>query len=93
MSVFALEYLAAFRDQFLHTQEETTSPETGPHSVPASPEMIGPSFLEKCLPQVSENERHGVSEMLQTEYIHLLPLVQLGLAAATGAVKEEPAKP
>ena len=86
--------IVAAADQFLQTQEEATaSPETAPLSDSASPEMNGPSFLEKCLPQVSENERHGVTEMLQTEYIHLLPLVQLGLSAATGTAKEEPAKP
>src|ERR1700744_770937 len=39
-----------------------------------------PTFLQECLPLLVESERHAVLEILQTEYIHLLPLVQLGLA-------------
>jgi HD-like signal output (HDOD) protein len=43
-------------------------------------------FLEKCLPDLAESERHGVMEMLQTEYLHLLPLVQLGMSVAAADV-------
>ncbi len=51
-----------------------------------------PSFLQKCLPLLSESDRQAVMEMLQTEYIHLLPLVQIGLAnAAPGGPEPEPA--
>jgi putative nucleotidyltransferase with HDIG domain len=39
-----------------------------------------PTFLQECLPLLVESERHAVLEILQTEYIHLLPLVRLGLA-------------
>jgi hypothetical protein len=45
-------------------------------------EADGPPFIQKSLPLLSESERQAVMEMLQTEYIHLLPLVQLGLANA-----------
>jgi HD-like signal output (HDOD) protein len=87
--------IVAAADQFLQTQEEalSTSPETAQISDTTSLEADGPSFLERCLPQVSEAGRLAVTEMLQTEYIHLLPLVQLGLSAATSSAKEEPAKP
>jgi len=37
-----------------------------------------------------ETQRQAVMESLQTEYIHLLPLVQIGLASATAAMKDEP---
>lgn len=47
-----------------------------------------PSFLEECLPLVDEADRQAVLEMLQTEYIHLLPLVQLGLATSAGGSPE-----
>ena len=40
-----------------------------------------PAFLEQCFPGLSDAERLEVLETLQTEYIHVLPLVQLGLAA------------
>jgi putative nucleotidyltransferase with HDIG domain len=42
-----------------------------------------PTFLQECLPLLVESERHAVLEILQSEYIHLLPLVQLGLASAS----------
>ena len=41
------------------------------------------SFLAKCLPELAESELHAVMEMLQTEYLHLLPLVQLGMNATS----------
>jgi len=47
-----------------------------------------PSFIQKCLPRLSEAERQALMEMLQTEYIHLLPLVQLGIANANSATEE-----
>lgn len=84
--------IVAAADQFLQTQveqppqpvvEESSSTEPLP-----SPEPFDPPFLQKCLPRLTEPERIAVMEMLQTEYIHLLPLVQLGLAAATGAAIE-----
>jgi HD-like signal output (HDOD) protein len=48
---------------------------------PPAPQVVLP-FLEKCLPELVESERHAVVEMLQTEYLHLLPLVQLGMTVA-----------
>jgi HD-like signal output (HDOD) protein len=85
--------IVAAADQFLHTQEESVTPSAaeGAISDPATnatpSEVDGPSFLQKSLPLLSETERHAVMEMLQTEYIHLLPLVQLGLSSATAATK------
>lgn len=83
--------IVAAADQFLQTQVEATahppeSPVTAEHH-PLEPE--GPTFLQKCLPLIAESERNALMEMLQTEYIHLLPLVQIGLAAATGAATPE----
>ena len=45
-----------------------------------------PPFLAQCFPALADSERAEVLETLQTEYIHVLPLVQLGLAAVTSAV-------
>jgi putative nucleotidyltransferase with HDIG domain len=79
--------IVAAADKFLQTQAETPSTplaDASPNSeVPAS-EPDGPTFLQECLPLLAEAERQAVLEILQTEYIHLLPLVQLGLASATG---------
>jgi putative nucleotidyltransferase with HDIG domain len=47
-----------------------------------------PTFLQTCLPRLNEEERQAVLELLQTEYIHLLPLVQIGLANADSAGEE-----
>ncbi|SRR5258708_6454041 len=79
--------IVATADQFLMTQVETPPANQGevlppPESLPAH-EQEGPTFIQACLPLLSEAERQGVMDMLQTEYIHLLPLVQLGLASAT----------
>jgi putative nucleotidyltransferase with HDIG domain len=61
------------------------APESGPviAAVATEHENEEPTFLQECLPLLVESERHAVLEILQTEYIHLLPLVQLGLAVTT----------
>jgi hypothetical protein len=41
----------------------------------------GPGFLLQCFPRLTEEERGGILEMLQTEYLHVLPLVELSMAA------------
>jgi HD-like signal output (HDOD) protein len=88
--------IIAAADRFLQTQEEAAiivTPEAAhveTHAPAAPADAEGPSFLQECLPLVSETQRQAVMEGLQTEYIHLLPLVQLGLASATAAIKDEP---
>jgi HD-like signal output (HDOD) protein len=77
-------------DQFLLTQVDVPPPA---EDVPDAPEPPATAvevlpFIEKCLPLLAESERHSLMEMLQTEFIHLLPLVQIGLAAATGTPQE-----
>ena len=59
------------------------APNLDPFASSGSTPQILP-FLEKCLPQLVESERTAVIEMLQTEYLQLLPLVELGMAAAAG---------
>ena len=79
--------IVATADHFLQTQSEHVAPQgEGPEPEnPQPPEPLDPPFLRTCLPLLAEQERIAVMEMLQTEYIHLLPLVQLGLASATSA--------
>jgi putative nucleotidyltransferase with HDIG domain len=48
------------------------------------PEADKVFFLEECLPELVETERVALLEMLNNEYVHLLPLVQLGLALSSG---------
>ena len=86
--------IVAAADRFLMTQVLPPPGETPPSILPpaetaeeapsAEPVLVtepdGPDFLQVCLPQLAESERHAVFEMLQTEFIHLLPLVQIGLA-------------
>lgn len=45
------------------------------------PEQEGPGFLLQCFPRLAEEERGGILDMLQTEYLHVLPLVELSMAA------------
>jgi HD-like signal output (HDOD) protein len=40
--------------------------------------------LGKCLPDLGDSELHSVMELLRTEYLHLLPLVQLGMTFTAG---------
>jgi HD-like signal output (HDOD) protein len=40
-----------------------------------------PAFLVQCFPNRSDDVRREVLQTLQTEYIHAVPLVQIGLAA------------
>jgi putative nucleotidyltransferase with HDIG domain len=83
--------IVAAADRFLLSQTDAAAatPEAAPPQDPnatptaAAPTPEEPTFLKDCLPLLAESERHAVMEILQTEYIHLLPLVQLGLAAAT----------
>jgi putative nucleotidyltransferase with HDIG domain len=85
--------IVAAADQFLQTQVEVpvTNPEiVSPLADAPNPEQEEPFFLQRCLPLLSESERQAVMDMLQTEYIHLLPLVQLGLANATAGVGDTP---
>ena len=86
--------IVAAADQFLQTQAEHVAhqAEEGAESDSSQPpEPLDPPFLRTCLPLLAEAERLALMETLQTEFIHLLPLVQLGLAAATG-VAVDPAK-
>jgi putative nucleotidyltransferase with HDIG domain len=77
--------IVAAADRFLLTQEATLAPPAAdaPQTSPAATALENeePTFLQDCLPLLSESERTAVVELLQTEYIHLLPLVQLGLAS------------
>lgn len=86
-------------DQFLQTQvvpDVETSPEAEPTELPtaaAEPSSIdtaeAPPYLAQCFPALSPEEQLEILETLRTEYIHVLPLVQLGIAAvAPGAGAE-----
>ena len=46
------------------------------------PHQAVPAFLPQCLPELAESEHRAVMELLETEYLHLVPLVQLGMAVA-----------
>jgi HD-like signal output (HDOD) protein len=91
--------IVAAADQFLWSQAPPVSAPASAQAVEAAPAVETPStsegeersFLHHCLPLLAESEQQAVMEMLRTEYIHLLPLVQLGLASATGG-SVEPAK-
>jgi HD-like signal output (HDOD) protein len=84
--------IVAAADQFLMTQIEVPPANPGEVSQPPEPspshEQEGPTFIQHCLPLLAEAERQAVMDMLQTEYIHLLPLVQLGLANSTSGAGE-----
>jgi len=82
-------------DQFLKTQcvpevevdAENELPEM-PQAMPHVEEPLviggtseGPIFLVQCFPNLSPASRELVLATLQSEYIQVLPLVQLGLAA------------
>lgn len=77
-------------DKFLKLQVESSGSLAEEVADPELPETANPSsFLAECMPSVSESERQAILEMLQTEYIHLLPLVELGFASSTGHNSEK----
>jgi len=83
--------IVAVADQFLLSQEDVqdqVAAETADTAESNGGEIVPPEYLAKNLPLLGEGERLGLLETLQTEYIHLLPLVQIGLAAATGSQAE-----
>lgn len=86
--------IIAAADQFLLTQIEAIPSDPGVAALPPletahTSQAEEPLFMQKCLPLLNESERSALMEVLQTEYIHLLPLVQLGLASATGATAQD----
>jgi hypothetical protein len=58
------------------------SSETENTDQPPVPQQAVPAFLPQCLPELAESEHRAVMELLETEYLHLVPLVQLGMAVA-----------
>jgi len=69
-------------DQFLARQAAARAQAGSEQEEKGAVEDI--SFLEVCLPQLSEGGRGALLEMLNNEYVHLLPLVELGLAVSSG---------
>ncbi|HEY2461206.1 MAG TPA: HDOD domain-containing protein [Candidatus Acidoferrum sp.] len=86
--------IVAAADQFLLTQAEveaSTAEQAQNGEIPAPTADVEAeelTFLQKCLPLLAESERLAILEMLQTEYIHLLPLVQIGVASAAVSIAE-----
>jgi HD-like signal output (HDOD) protein len=79
-------------DSFLQTQEELAPASVADSSNPSEAlpsETDSAGFMQSCLPNLGEADRHALFELLQTEYIHLLPLVQLGISAAAGSAPEK----
>jgi HD-like signal output (HDOD) protein len=78
-------------DQFLQTQEAFEAESSGavhppelhntPNGAPTSPATEVPDYIAKSFPALSPEYHAKIFETLQTEYIHVLPLVQLGIAA------------
>lgn len=90
--------IVAAADQFLLSQ---VVPEVSPGNEGELPEIqVGANelqstpaetpcaaFLSQCFPQVAVEGHLEILEALQTEYIHVLPLVQLGIAAVAPVAK------
>ncbi|HUN60828.1 MAG TPA: HDOD domain-containing protein [Candidatus Sulfotelmatobacter sp.] len=82
-------------DQFLQAQalaELETPAQPEPAEVlaaPPEPAVIqateAPAYLAQCFSALSPEEHLEILETLRTEYIHVLPLVQLGIAAVAPA--------
>jgi hypothetical protein len=64
------------------TSAEVPSAQVPSASIALPSETDSAVFLQSCLPSLDDADRHALFELLQTEYIHLLPLVQLGVTTA-----------
>lgn len=64
-----------------NASEAPEAPAAAGEAVPIALDAGVPEFFAQCFPALADSEQLQVLEILRTEYVHVLPLVQLGLAA------------
>ena len=69
--------IIAAADHFCECQSLNPAIEGEPAESPEPNSSFEDEFLTLCLPRLDAKERSDLTEMLETEYLHLLPMIEL----------------
>jgi len=72
--------IVAIADRFCEARSLASSSEEDALTSPDA--AVDDEWMAQCLPRLDVDERVGLAEMLETEYLHLLPLLELSTPAA-----------
>ncbi len=68
--------IVAAADRFCERHSMAPPPEAETQEIPETEPALGDEFLTTCLPRLDVKDRAELAEMLETEYLHLLPLIE-----------------
>lgn len=68
--------IVAAADHFSECRNRNPLKEGDPVGVTETDSAFEDEFLARCLPRLDANERSELTEMLETEYLHLLPVIE-----------------
>jgi HD-like signal output (HDOD) protein len=69
--------IIAAADHFCECHSLTPVTESEPAELEETDSSFGDEFLALCLPRLAAKDRSELTEMLETEYLHLLPMIEL----------------
>ena len=82
--------IVAAADRFCETRSLDPVIEGGATDLAGKDSSFEDEFLTLCLPRLDANDRSELTEMLETEYLHLLPVIELNNQAAQPALEKKP---
>ncbi len=68
--------IVAAADHFCERHSMAPPPEGEAQEMPETDPALGDEFLATCLPRLDAKDRAELTEMLETEYLHLLPVIE-----------------
>jgi HD-like signal output (HDOD) protein len=68
--------IVAAADRFCERHSAAPPPDGETQEIPETDPPLGDEFLTTCLPRLDAKDRAELTEMLETEYLHLLPLIE-----------------
>lgn len=68
--------IVAAADHFCERLTMAIPPEGEAQELPEADPALGDEFLATCLPRLDAKDRAELTEMLETEYLHLLPVIE-----------------
>ena len=68
--------IIAAADHFCDCRSRNPVPDGEPAELPETDPSFEEEFLVKCLPRLDAKGRSELTEMLETEYLHLLPVIE-----------------
>jgi HD-like signal output (HDOD) protein len=73
--------IIAAADHFCESHSLTPVTEGEPAEIEETDPAFEDKFLSQCLPRLEAKERSELTEMLETEYLHLLPVIEFNTMA------------